>query len=147
MFGKGDLLGEGVLIRGCLGEGVLGEEEKHRKIIEEYDTNMGIIQGQKGVFRKGVFKKGGVLGEGVLGRGCLGEGVLGEEEKYRKTIEEYDANMGIIQGQKRVFRKGVFRKGGVLGEGVLGEEEKYRKTIGVRMLHQHGYNPGPEEDV
>ena len=55
--------------------------------------------------------------------------------------------MGIIQGQKRVFRKGVFRKGGVLGEGVLGEEEKYRKTIGVRMLHQHGYNPGPEEDV
>ena len=42
---------------------------------------MGIIQGQKRVFRKG-----GVLGVGVLGRGCLGEGVLGEEEKHRKTI-------------------------------------------------------------
>ena len=46
--------------------------------------------------------------------------------------------MGIIQGQKRVFRKGVFRKGGVLEEGVfregvLGEEEKHRKTIGVRI--------------
>ena len=51
----------------------------------------------------------------------------------------------------------MFRKGGVLGEGVLGrgclgegvleEEEKYRKTIGVRMLHQHGYNPGSEEGV
>ena len=56
--------------------------------------------------------------------------------------------MGIIQGQKRVFRKGVFRKGGVLGEGVLvkgvlGEDEKHRKTIGVRILHQHVYNPGP----
>ena len=55
--------------------------------------------------------------------------------------------MGIIQGQKRVFRKGVFRKGGVLEEGVLGEEEKHRKTIGVRMLQQHAYNPGPEGGV
>ena len=73
MFGKGGLLGEGVLRRRCLGEGVLGEEEKHRKTIEEYDTNMGIIQGQKRVFRKGVFRKGGVLGEGVLGRGCWGK--------------------------------------------------------------------------
>ena len=56
--------------------------------------------------------------------------------------------MGIIQGQKRVFRKGVFRKGGVLGEGVLGrgfwgKTKKHRKTIGVRILHQHAYNPGP----
>ena len=66
---------------------------EHRKTIEEYDTNLGIIQGQKGVFGKG-----GVLGEGVLRRRCLGEGVLGEEEKHRKTIEEYDANLGIIQG-------------------------------------------------
>ena len=51
----------------------------------------------------------------------------------------------------------MFRKGGVLGEGVLGrgclgegvlgEEEKYRKTIGVRMLHQHAYSPGPEGGV
>ena len=60
--------------------------------------------------------------------------------------------MGIIQGQKRMFRKGVFRKGGVLEEGVfregvLGEEEKHRKTIGVRMLQQHAYNPGPEGGV
>ena len=44
---------------------------------------MGIIQGQKRMFGKG---------------GLLGEGALGEEEKHRKTIEEYDTNMGIIQG-------------------------------------------------
>ena len=50
----------------CVGEGVvqgrgcLGEEEKHRKTIEGYDTNLGIIQGQKG----------------VLGRGCLGKEVF-----------------------------------------------------------------------
>ena len=46
--------------------------------------------------------------------------------------------MGIIQGQKRVFRKG-----GVLGEGVLrkgvfrgrglGKEENQEKPIGMRM--------------
>ena len=48
-----------------------------------------------------------VCGEGVVqGRGCLGE-----EEKHRKTIEGYDTNLGIIQGQK-----------GVLGRGCLGKE-------------------------
>ena len=26
---------------------------------------------------------------------------------------------------------------------MLGEDEKHRKTIGVRILHQHVYNPGP----
>ena len=88
------------------------------------------------------------MGEGVVqGRGCLGE-----EEKHRKTIEEYDTNLGIIQGQKGLFGKGgvlgegVLRRG-CLGEGVLGEEEKHRKTIGVRIWHQHGYNPRPEEGV
>ena len=60
--------------------------------------------------------------------------------------------MGIIQGQKRVFRKGSVLREGVLGrgylrEGVLEEEEKHRKTIGVRMFHQHAYNPGPEWGV
>ena len=60
--------------------------------------------------------------------------------------------MGIIQGKKRVFRKGgVLGEGvlgrGCLGEGVLEEEEKHRKTMGVRMLHQHAYNPGPEWGV
>ena len=42
---------------------------------------MGIIQGQKRVFREG-----GVLGEGVLGRGCLGEEVLEKEENQEKPI-------------------------------------------------------------
>ena len=54
---------------------------------------MGIIQGQKGMFGKG-----GLLGEGVFRKGVFRGGVLGEEEKHRKTIEEYDTNMGIIQG-------------------------------------------------
>ena len=49
---------------------------------------MAIIQGQKGMFGKG----------GLLGEGVFRKGVLGEEEKHRKTIEEYDTNMGIIQG-------------------------------------------------
>ena len=49
-------------------------------------------------------------------------------------------------GKGGVLGEGVLRRG-CLGEGVLGEEEKYRKTIGVRVLHQHGYNTRPEEGV
>ena len=57
----------------------MGEEKKHRKTIEGYDTNLGIIQGQKGVlgrgvwerrcFRGGGFKKGVFRGGGAEGRG------------------------------------------------------------------------------
>ena len=43
---------------------------------------MGIIQGQKRVFRKG-----GVLGEGVLGRGCLREEVWGKRKTRRNPLE------------------------------------------------------------
>ena len=40
--------------------------------------------------------------------------------------------MHIIQGQKRVFRGGGFRKGVFRGRG-LGREENQEKPIGMRM--------------
>ena len=67
---------------------------------------MGIIQGQKRVFRKG-----GVLGEGVLGRGCLGEEVWGKRKTRRNPLEcECDTNLGITQVPVQWYDEKCFHK-------------------------------------
>ena len=94
----------------------------------------------------------------ICGVCVLGKEVFrGRRGKAEKTHWIKWCQHGYNPGPERGFRKGVFGKGGVLGEGVLrrgclgegvlGEEEKHRKTIGVRVLHQHGYNTWPEEGV